>query len=116
MLELVLNDCVTDTNETLWASNSSISLAKSASERVSRSTLYTTTMSAPKRGISTRLDGRDKPGQARDPAGVDVGQELLHGRPVEGSPRERPIVIMVRDKPPAFTSTCCCPLRSSSAS
>jgi hypothetical protein len=39
MLELVLKDCVTDTNETPWASNSSMSLAKSASERVSRSTL-----------------------------------------------------------------------------
>jgi hypothetical protein len=34
MLELVLNDWVTETNETLCASNSSISLAKSASERV----------------------------------------------------------------------------------
>src|SRR6516164_5019821 len=45
MLELVLKDCVTDTNETSWASNSSISLAKSANERVNRSTLYTTTMS-----------------------------------------------------------------------
>jgi hypothetical protein len=39
MLELVLNDWVTETNETPWASNSSMSLAKSASERVSRSTL-----------------------------------------------------------------------------
>src|SRR5262249_25874120 len=45
MLELVLKDWVTDTNETPWASNSSMSLAKSASERVSRSTLYTSTMS-----------------------------------------------------------------------
>jgi hypothetical protein len=32
MLELVLKDCVTDTNETPWASNSSMSLAKSASD------------------------------------------------------------------------------------
>jgi hypothetical protein len=39
VLELVLKDCVTDTNETACASNSSISLAKSESERVSRSTL-----------------------------------------------------------------------------
>src|SRR4029450_5804653 len=45
MLELVLNDWVTETNETPWASNSSMSLAKSASERVSRSTLYTSSMS-----------------------------------------------------------------------
>jgi hypothetical protein len=33
MLELVLKDCVTDTNETSWASNSSMSLAKSAYRR-----------------------------------------------------------------------------------
>jgi hypothetical protein len=32
--ELVLKDWVTDTNETLWASNSSMSLAKSASELI----------------------------------------------------------------------------------
>jgi hypothetical protein len=36
---VVLNCWVTETNETPWASNSSTSLAKSASERVSRSTL-----------------------------------------------------------------------------
>jgi hypothetical protein len=39
MLELVLKDWVTETNETPWASNSSMILAKSASDRVSRSTL-----------------------------------------------------------------------------
>ena len=39
MLVVVLNACVTDTNDTRWASNSSTSLAKSASERVRRSTL-----------------------------------------------------------------------------
>ena len=39
MLVVVLNAWVTETNETWWASNSSTSLAKSASERVSRSTL-----------------------------------------------------------------------------
>jgi hypothetical protein len=39
MLERVLNDWVTDTNEMPCVSNSSISLAKSASERVRRSTL-----------------------------------------------------------------------------
>jgi hypothetical protein len=38
MLVVVLKDWVTETKETLWASNSSTSLAKSASERVSRST------------------------------------------------------------------------------
>src|SRR5262249_8828863 len=36
---VVLNCCVTETNETPWASNSSTSLAKSANERVRRSTL-----------------------------------------------------------------------------
>ena len=39
MLVVVLKAWVTETNETPWASNSSTSLAKSASERVSRSTL-----------------------------------------------------------------------------
>src|SRR5437588_58488 len=39
MLLVVLNDWVTDTNETARWSNSSTSLAKSASERVNRSTL-----------------------------------------------------------------------------
>ena len=34
-----MNCCVTDTNDTPWASNNSTSLAKSASERVSRFTL-----------------------------------------------------------------------------
>ena len=36
---VVLNCWVTETNDTRWASNSSTSLAKSARERVSRSTL-----------------------------------------------------------------------------
>ena len=36
---VVLNCWVTDTNDTPWASNSSTSLAKSAKERVRRSTL-----------------------------------------------------------------------------
>ena len=39
MLVVVLKACVTETNETPRASNRSTSLAKSASERVSRSTL-----------------------------------------------------------------------------
>jgi hypothetical protein len=39
MLVVVLNDWVTETRETPWASNVSTSLAKSASERVSRSTM-----------------------------------------------------------------------------
>src|SRR4051794_5208773 len=45
MLVVVLKDWVTETNETPSASKISTSLAKSASERVSRSTLYTTTTS-----------------------------------------------------------------------
>src|SRR5271165_1726043 len=36
---VVLNCCVTDTKDALWASSTSTILAKSASERVSRSTL-----------------------------------------------------------------------------
>src|ERR1700733_12341053 len=39
MLVVVLKDWVTETKETPWASNVSTNLAKSASERVSRSTL-----------------------------------------------------------------------------
>jgi hypothetical protein len=39
MLVVVLKDWVMEMNETPWASNSSISLAKSARDRVSRSTL-----------------------------------------------------------------------------
>jgi hypothetical protein len=39
MLEVVLKDWVIDTNDTPCSSNSSTSLAKSASERVRRSTL-----------------------------------------------------------------------------
>ena len=39
MLVVVLKDWVMEMNETLWASKSSISLAKSASDRVRRSTL-----------------------------------------------------------------------------
>jgi hypothetical protein len=39
MLVVVLKDCVTDTKETSSLSNISTSLAKSARERVSRSTL-----------------------------------------------------------------------------
>ena len=36
---VVLNCCVTDTKDALWASRTSTILAKSASDRVSRSTL-----------------------------------------------------------------------------
>src|SRR5271169_5664642 len=43
---VVLNCWVTETNETPWASNSSTSLAKSARDLVSRSTLYTTMTSS----------------------------------------------------------------------
>jgi len=39
MLVVVLKDCVTETKETSCLSNISTSLAKSASERVNRSTL-----------------------------------------------------------------------------
>ena len=39
MLDVVLKDWVTETNETPWSSKISTSLAKSASDGVSRSTL-----------------------------------------------------------------------------
>jgi len=39
MLEVVLNDWVTDTNDTSFSSNCSTSFAKSAKDRVRRSTL-----------------------------------------------------------------------------
>ncbi len=39
MLVVVLNDCVTETNVTSFASNTSTSLAKCISERLSRSIL-----------------------------------------------------------------------------
>ena len=39
---VVLNACVTDTKETLFASKTSTSLEKSISDRERRSTLYTT--------------------------------------------------------------------------
>src|SRR5262245_24890373 len=81
MLELVLKDWVTDTNETPWASNSSMSLAKSASERVSRSTLYTSTMSIL--------------------PGAHLGQELLQRRAVERGTGECTILVAAGDQPPA---------------
>src|ERR1700761_418944 len=56
---VVLNCCVTETNETPWASNSSTSFAKSASDRVRRSTLYTTMTSILRNLISSmRLTNR----------------------------------------------------------
>jgi hypothetical protein len=82
MLELVLKDWVTDTKETRWASNSSMSLAKSASDRVSRSTLYT----------STNVDL----------ARAHFGQELLQRRAVERGTGECAIVVAAGDQPPAF--------------
>jgi hypothetical protein len=45
MLVVVLNAWVTDTNDTPCASKTSTILAKSVSDRVNRSTLYTTTTS-----------------------------------------------------------------------
>src|SRR5438093_10679536 len=51
---VVLNCCVTDTKETPLASKISTILAKSASERVSRSILYTTTTSTLPSRISDR--------------------------------------------------------------
>ena len=52
MLVVVLNDWVIEMNEVPAASNASTSLAKSNSERDSRSTLYTTTVSIRPAAIS----------------------------------------------------------------
>src|SRR5262245_60472523 len=81
MLELVLKDWVTDTNETSWASNSSMSLAKSASERVSRSIVHQHNV---------------------DLARAHLGQELLQRRAVERGTGECAIVVAAGDQPPAF--------------
>ena len=67
MLDVVLKDWVTDTKDTAWASNSSISLAKSASKRVRRSTLYTTTISILRARTSARSVCRaGRSGDARE--------------------------------------------------
>src|SRR5580693_1904494 len=50
---VVLNCWVTETNDTPWASNNSTSLAKSANDRVRRSTLYTTMTSSFRARISS---------------------------------------------------------------
>src|SRR4029453_2249872 len=77
---VVLNCWVTETNDTPWASNSSISLAKSASERVRRSTLY----------------------HDLDLAGPDVGEQTLQSRPVKRSAGIAAVVVAGRQQPPAF--------------
>ena len=82
MLELVLKDCVTDTNETRMAVEQLDQLGK-VSKRA--------------REPVDLIDHHDV-----DLAGVDVGQELLQGRPVKGGPREGAIVITVREEPPAL--------------
>ena len=78
MLLVVLNDWVTDTNETPSASKSSTSFAKSASDLVSRDHDYI------------------------DPPGADGGQEPLQGRPVERPAREAAIIEALPDQSPAL--------------
>src|SRR6266496_6262202 len=78
---VVLNCWVTETNETPWASNSSTSLAKSASERVSRSTLYDHNLNFP---------------------GPDIGQELLERRAVGRAAGIAAVGIAGPDQGPAF--------------
>src|SRR5881227_1074057 len=72
---VVLNCCVTETNDIPCASKSSTSRAKSASERVSRSTLYTTTISMrPARiSVSKALRRGSLEIAAREPAIVIAG-------------------------------------------
>src|SRR4051794_5008453 len=79
---VVLNCCVTETNDTASASKSSTSRAKSASERVSRSTLYTTT-------ISIR------------PARI-IGEQALRRGSLEIAAREPAIVISVSRQQPTL--------------
>src|ERR1700758_5356316 len=84
MLEVVLKDWVIETKDTPYSSKSSTSLAKSASERVRRSTI----------DLIDHDDG--------DLAGPDVGEELLQGRAVEGGAREPAIVVVIGDQAPAL--------------
>src|SRR5437660_4793081 len=79
MLELVLKDWVTDTNETPWTSNSSMSLAK-------------------RTGQSVDLVNQHNVNRARP----DIGQELLQRRAVERGTGECTIVVAAGDQPPAF--------------
>jgi hypothetical protein len=65
MLERVLNDWVTDTNETSCVSNSSISWAKS--QRAGQTVDF--------------VHHHDI-----DPAAPNIGQQPLQGRPFQGSP------------------------------
>src|SRR5262249_59526265 len=78
MLELGLKDWVTDTNETPWASNSSMSLAKS--------------------GQPVDLVNQHNVNLAR----AHLGQELLQRRPVERGAGECAVVVAAGDQPPAF--------------
>jgi hypothetical protein len=81
MLVVVLNDCVTETKDAAWASKISISLAKSASERVSRS-----------------LDH-----DYIDSAGPHPGEQRLQGQTVERGSGQAAIIIMLGHQPPALT-------------
>ena len=58
----VLNCCVTETKETLFASNRAMTRAKSMRLRLSRSTLYTTTQST--RPASTSASSRWNAGRS----------------------------------------------------
>src|ERR1700730_16898313 len=76
MLEVVLKDWVTETNETSCWSKSSTSLAKSASDRVNDNDL--------------------------DLLGSDLFQQVLEGRPIERRAGEGAIIEAVGNEPPAF--------------
>jgi hypothetical protein len=82
MLVVVLKACVTEMNEASCSSNSSTSLAKSASDLVRRSTF---------------VDDDDV-----HPAGANVVQQLCQGGPVYGTAREATVVISIADQLPAF--------------
>jgi hypothetical protein len=78
---VVLNCWVTETNETPCASNSSISLAKS--ERAGQAV--------------DLVDDHDL-----DFPSTDVGEEALQRRPVERATGIAAVIVMGRQRPPAF--------------
>ena len=82
MLVVVLNDCVTETKVTPCASNTSTSLAKSISERLQAVDL---------------VDHHHV-----DQPGLDVGQQALQGRPLQGAAGDAAVVVAVGHQHPAL--------------
>src|SRR5262245_16005072 len=83
---VVLNCWVTDTKEASWASSTSTILAKSASDRVSRSTLYDNYLNL---------------------AGLDIGEKPLQSRPLHRAARQASIVVHFRERNPSGMTLAC---------